>query len=194
MLGLVGSLFETGGGSTGEAAYKGAWNASSNTPTLADGTGANGDFYRVSVSGTQNLGSGNISFTAGNLVIYNGSIWQQAGASISPSGLAWNVVTSTTQNISVNNGYIARSATSVDFTLPATASIGDIFEILYRSPNPGQLLQNASQTIIAGDQQTIVGSGGKIDSINNGEVLVIRCTNTNTEFMVISPVGNFNVA
>lgn len=81
MLGLLGSLLETGGG--GGDSYKGAWNASSNTPTLADGAGSNGDYYRVSVSGTQNLGSGSISFSAGNLVIYNGTIWQQAGASSS---------------------------------------------------------------------------------------------------------------
>lgn len=75
----------TGGG---EADYKGAWNASSNTPTLADGTGTNGDFYRVSVSGTQNLGSGNISFFANNLVIYNGSIWEQVGSSSASSTAA----------------------------------------------------------------------------------------------------------
>jgi hypothetical protein len=56
--------------------YLGAWNASTNTPTLADGTGTNGDFYRVSVGGTQDLGSGNVTFAAGDIVIYNGTIWQ----------------------------------------------------------------------------------------------------------------------
>ena len=30
--------------------YKGTWNASSNTPTLADGTGAKGDYYVVSTA------------------------------------------------------------------------------------------------------------------------------------------------
>jgi hypothetical protein len=78
----------TTSGGSGSDSYKGAWNASSNTPTLADGTGTNGDFYRVSVSGSQNLGSGSISFYAGNLVIYNGSIWQQVGASTAASTAA----------------------------------------------------------------------------------------------------------
>ena len=49
--------------------YLGTWNASTNTPTLADGTGTSGDVYRVSVAGTQNLGSGNISFEIGDLCI-----------------------------------------------------------------------------------------------------------------------------
>jgi len=35
--------------------YKGTWNASTNTPTLASGTGVTGEFYIVSVAGTTNL-------------------------------------------------------------------------------------------------------------------------------------------
>jgi hypothetical protein len=58
--------------------YKGTWNASTNTPTLADGTGDNGDVYLVNVAGSQNLGSGAISFAVGDWVIYNGTIWQKS--------------------------------------------------------------------------------------------------------------------
>jgi len=35
--------------------YKGTWNANTNTPTLASGTGTTGEFYIVSVAGTTNL-------------------------------------------------------------------------------------------------------------------------------------------
>jgi len=35
--------------------YKGTWNASTNTPTLASGTGTTGEFYIVSVAGSTNL-------------------------------------------------------------------------------------------------------------------------------------------
>lgn len=58
--------------------YQGDWNAQTNTPTLADGTGTKGDTYNVSVGGTQDLGSGDIVFFAGDRVIYNGSVWQRA--------------------------------------------------------------------------------------------------------------------
>lgn len=51
--------------------YQGTWDASTNTPTLADGVGNTGDVYRVAVAGTQDLGSGNISFEVGDYVIYN---------------------------------------------------------------------------------------------------------------------------
>lgn len=58
--------------------YQGEWNAQTNTPHLADGTGTRGDTYNVSVAGTQNLGSGSITFFVGDRVIYNeNGVWQR---------------------------------------------------------------------------------------------------------------------
>lgn len=65
---------------TGVLSYKGVWNASTNTPVLSNATGSNGWVYKVSVAGTQNLGSGNITLGLGDEVIHNGSIYQ-----VSPS-------------------------------------------------------------------------------------------------------------
>lgn len=58
--------------------YKGNWNASTNTPTLIDGTGNTGDIYKTSVGGTQDLGSGSIIFSVGDWVLYNGTVWEKA--------------------------------------------------------------------------------------------------------------------
>jgi len=58
--------------------YQGTWSASGNTPTLADGTGDQGDVYRVSVAGTVNLGSGSIAWGVGDYVIYNGTVWEKS--------------------------------------------------------------------------------------------------------------------
>jgi hypothetical protein len=58
--------------------YKGTWNAATNTPTLANGTGDSGDVYVVSSSGTVNFGAGPITFTAGDWVMYNGSQWEKS--------------------------------------------------------------------------------------------------------------------
>ena len=57
--------------------YKGNWNASTNTPTLADGTGDAGDMYRVSVAGSQDLGNGTIDFLIGDYLLYNGAEWDK---------------------------------------------------------------------------------------------------------------------
>jgi hypothetical protein len=58
--------------------FKGNWNASTNTPTLADGSGNSGDVYLVNVAGTQNLGSGSQTFAIGDWVLYNGTIWEKS--------------------------------------------------------------------------------------------------------------------
>lgn len=52
---------------------QGQWNASTNTPALADGTGNPGDVYEVTAAGTQDLGSGNITFAVGDFIIYGAS-------------------------------------------------------------------------------------------------------------------------
>jgi hypothetical protein len=78
--------------------YKGVWNASTNTPTLADGTGDTGDIYRVSVAGSQDLGSGVLSFEVGDYAIYNGATWEKSDttdAVASVNGLTGVVVLDT---------------------------------------------------------------------------------------------------
>jgi len=58
--------------------YKGGWDASTNTPTLSDGTAVTGWAYKVSTGGTIDLGSGSITFNAGEYVIYNESgVWEK---------------------------------------------------------------------------------------------------------------------
>ena len=47
---------------------------------LVDGTGDTGDFYVVSVAGTQNLGSGEIKFLENDRVIYSDGVWSKLSA------------------------------------------------------------------------------------------------------------------
>lgn len=58
--------------------FKGSYNATTNSPTLADGTGNAGDVYLVSVAGSQDLGSGSITFAVGDWVVYSGSVWEKS--------------------------------------------------------------------------------------------------------------------
>lgn len=81
--------------------FEGTWNASTNSPTLADGTGDAGMVYLVSVAGSQNLGSGSISFAIGDWAVYNGTVWQKSinsNAVVSVNG-ATGVVVLTTDDV-----------------------------------------------------------------------------------------------
>ena len=57
--------------------YQGVWDASTNTPTLTDGTGVQSDWYRCNVAGTVDFGSGNITFAVGDKAVHNGTIWEK---------------------------------------------------------------------------------------------------------------------
>jgi len=63
--------------------YKGTWDADTNTPTLADSTGVQGHYYRVTTAGTSDLddsgssGYRSISYDVGDDVIHNGTFWER---------------------------------------------------------------------------------------------------------------------
>lgn len=58
--------------------YAGTWNATTNTPALANAdVGAQGKLYRVTVAGTQDLGAGNITFVVGDKIVNNGTFWEK---------------------------------------------------------------------------------------------------------------------
>lgn len=63
--------------------YKGNYDASTNTPSLVNGTGNTGDVYTVSASGSVDFGSGTIILYAGDQVIYDGSVWNKCTTSSS---------------------------------------------------------------------------------------------------------------
>ena len=60
----------------GDLNYQGAWNASTNTPTLTSSVGTKGYYYVVSVAGTTNL-NGITDWQVGDWAVFNGSVWQK---------------------------------------------------------------------------------------------------------------------
>lgn len=73
--------------------YKGTWDADANTPTLVDGTGSTGDWYRVNAAGAADLGSGENDYLVGDFVVYNGTVWQPWGTGYAVGGLIDGVPT-----------------------------------------------------------------------------------------------------
>jgi hypothetical protein len=161
--------------------YQGTWNASTNTPTLADGAGSIGDVYRVSVAGTQNLGSGSISFDVGDYAILNASlVWEKADttdAVSSVNGLTGAVVLTTTNISEGTNLYYTdeRAQDAVGNILLDTSTI----DLTYNDGTP-----SISAAIVAGSiSNTHIATGAAIDAtkIADGSV-------SSTEFQYLSNV------
>jgi len=89
--------------------YKGTWNAATNTPTLANGTGDTGDVYICNVAGTVNFGAGAITFAVGDYVIYSGTIWQRSSGAV---GTVTSVgLSSATSGVTIGSTPITTSGT-----------------------------------------------------------------------------------
>ena len=97
--------------------YKGTWNISTNTPTLVNGTGNQGDVYLVegaAVGGTAfNFGAGPITFFNGDQAIYSGSIWQRASGA-----------TGTVTSVAITESGDSLNITGSPITTSGTINIG----------------------------------------------------------------------
>ena len=93
--------------------YKGTWNAATNTPTLVNGTGNQGDVYLCNVAGTVDFGAGAIAFVVGDQVIYSGSIWQRASGA-----------TGTVTSVAITESGDSLNITGSPITTSGTINIG----------------------------------------------------------------------
>jgi hypothetical protein len=58
----------------GALVYKGVWNAQTNFPTITNGVGTVGWYYKVNIAGTTNI-DGNNNWTVGDMIVFNGTTW-----------------------------------------------------------------------------------------------------------------------
>jgi hypothetical protein len=104
---------------------KGSWDASTNTPTLTDGTGRLGEYYDVVVAGKWN----NIDFLVGDRVIYNSnSKWSRV-----PTG-----VEREESDEPIIVGYVSQTTTALPTTRASgkALKVGDYVKVLSTATLP----------------------------------------------------------
>jgi hypothetical protein len=159
--------------------FLGIWNAANNSPTLADGTGNVGDEYIVGVGGTQNLGSGNITFAVGDFVLYTSSnVW----ADIPVGGTGVSSFNGRTGVVTLNSGDVTNAL-----------SDGSVVNSKLQNPN----ITVSTGTGLSGGQ--VVPLGGTITLINTGVTAAVAGTGVavsaatgNVTFSIGQAVGTAN--
>lgn len=108
--------------------------------------------------------------------------------------IAWTDVTSATQTIAVNNGYLTDFGAGVTYTLPATASIGDTF-IIVGKLGLATITPNANQQLLMGSVSGAVGATGTAVATNVGDSVTFVCTTSgaSTIWRASSWVGNWTI-
>jgi hypothetical protein len=188
--------------------YKGTWNAATNTPTLADGTGNQGDVYLCNVAGTVNFGSGPISFVVGDQVIYSGTIWQKASGAtgtvtsvaVTESGDALSITgspitTSGTINIGfagTSAQYVAGDGSLINFPTVVTQAQNLVTEVYN---NSGATMTKGTVVYINGGQgnlPTIAKAIATGDSTSAQTYGVVRTDITNMNNGYVTVIGNLD--
>lgn len=136
-------------------------------------------------SGNVNIvGSGNITTvgTANTLTIeFTGSLF------------SWNVVTGSTQDLVAANGYFSNNATSVTYTLPTGADVGDTFQVVAMHASGTFIVgANTGQTMYIGNTATTTTTG-TLTSTDTGDWIEIVCRVADTDFQVNVKQGNITV-
>lgn len=148
--------------------YEGLHNVSTNTPALSDATGDAGAVYRVSVDGTRDYGSGNITLDVGDYLIYSGSAWQKADTTDAVSTVAGRTgnVTLTKSDVSLdqvdNTSDATKNAATVTLTNKTLTSPTLTTPVL-GTPSSGNLAacvgQVADLSIVVAASQTTRATG-----------------------------------
>jgi hypothetical protein len=120
----------------GALSYQGTWNASTNTPTLASGTGTKGYYYVVAVAGSTNL-DGITDWVIGDWAVFNGTVWQKVDNTesvTSVNGQTGAVVLTassvgavpTTRTITAGTGLTGGGDLSADRTLAIDSTVATL--------------------------------------------------------------------
>ena len=174
----------------------GTWNGTAIGATHG-GTGltsaTTGDLIYASGSNTwANLGIG----STGQVLTVAGGVPTWAAS----TGLIFNAVSSSTQALVAGNTYYTTFSGQNVMTLPASAAVGTIIEIISDSAGDTfQIAQNILQNIVFGAQggvsvATTSGVTGSVTSIDPNSVIVLKCIVANTTWVVMDSVNGFTVA
>tara|TARA_R110001632_G_scaffold173486_1_gene292962 strand:- start:72 stop:2180 length:2109 start_codon:yes stop_codon:yes gene_type:complete len=114
---------------TGVLQFEGTWNASTNTPTLASGTGTSGDYYIVSVAGTTNL-DGITDWEIGDWAVFANTTWTKIDNSqvgdVTGDGVAGRVAFWNSASNITNDAGFTYDATNNNLSVPNRIDAGGL--------------------------------------------------------------------
>jgi hypothetical protein len=133
------------------------------------------------------VGAGGITVT-GNPVLHTLTI-----TAVIPGTFLWTLNGGAAILMAVGNGYILTSAVAVIATLPPASAVGELVALVGRGVGLYTIAQAAGQVIHFDNQNTTPGAGGSLSSNNRYDCIELICVVANTEWVVRSSIGNFNV-
>ena len=173
----------------GGVSYQGAWNASTNSPTLTSSVGSKGYYYVVSTAGSTNL-NGVTDWNIGDWAIFNGTVWQKidnTDAVTSVNGYTGTVVLN-----AADVGALA-SVTSADGSI-TVSQVGTAVDLAVSAASPAstlllQVRNNSGATMTKGTVVYINGAVGQLPTIAKA-LATSDATSAQTQGLVTADISN----
>ena len=176
------------------SAYKGTWNASLNSPLIANGSGSNGDWYRCTTAGTWN----STLFNIGDDIYYSNLNWQRVPGTgytlvtASYSVLGGIMVATGTSGLVMTGNYLTVAFGTASYTvcqgndirLSDTRIASDVYAWAKASVKPTYTFSEITSkptsitgygiTIIGSDiptlNQSTTGNAGTVTTLNKAQI------------------------
>jgi len=173
----------------GGVSYQGAWNASTNSPTLTSSVGSKGYYYVVSTAGSTNL-NGVTDWNIGDWAIFNGTVWQKidnTDAVTSVNGLTGTVV------LTASSVGALASVTSADGSI-TVSQVGTAVDLAVSAASPAstlllQVRNNSGATMTKGTVVYINGAVGQLPTIAKA-LATSDATSAQTQGLVTADISN----
>ena len=102
----------------------------------------------------------------------------------------WTEVAAASVNLVARHNYIMNRATLITATLPILASKGTIIRLTGMGVGGWKIAQNVGQIVYFGTLATTPGIGGTLSSTADRDSIELVCVVENTDFNVLSSIGN----
>lgn len=150
----------------GGLSYQGTWNASTNTPTLASGTGTNGYYYVVATAGSTNL-DGITDWQIGDWLLFNGTAWQK-----------------------IDQSELVTSVASADASVTVTTTGSAVDLAVYSSPRLiAQVRNETGATLTKGTVVYISGAAGNKATVTKA-IATSDATSAQTFGLIAADISN----
>lgn len=154
-----------------------------------DGVNVGSSTVRVVSEASDKLGT--VDITAGSgIAITPGA--NSITISATAAAFGWTEVTGTSQSLAVQNGYVTNNGSLVTLTMPTSAAIGDIIEVVGKGAGGWTVVYTTGQSIKFGNIATTTTTGS-LASTNANDSIKLVCTTASGSapiFTVTSSVGN----
>ncbi len=132
--------------------------------------------------------------TAGQFLVSNGASADPTFQTATPQSVV-TPVAGTSQAMLSNHTYIANAATLTTFTLPATAAVGDVIQVVGSSLNTGgwTITYTTGQIIWGPAGASTVTTGNAASAAAAAQAVKIICTIANTTWAILDNSGTITL-